>query len=169
MLKFLQKKSKEPEIRQKQICDKIGYSDSTLSDRETILLKIVLTVEINREKKLLRKQNPKLIKQLKILETVKKNDLKSGSVLQNNDQEDNTKFISLARKKIDNNLVFIVQRDKIELEIKRAEKKIIGIAEKVETVANTNMVTKKELLHKFVAKHAIKNKMITEAEQMFIE
>ena len=42
--------------------------------------------------------------------------------------------------------------DKIESEIKRAENTINDIAEKLELVANTNMVTKEELLRKFVAK-----------------
>ena len=59
--------------------------------------------------------------------------------------------------------------DKIELEIKRDENTINDIAEKLELVSNTNMVTKEELLHKFVAKDVIKNKMITVAGQMFIE
>ena len=35
---------------------------------------------------------------------IKKNDLKVGSILENdNEQEDNAKFITLARKTIDNN------------------------------------------------------------------
>ena len=59
--------------------------------------------------------------------------------------------------------------DKIELEITRDENIINDIAEKLELVSNTNMVTKEELLHKFVAKDVIKNKMITVAGQMFIE
>ena len=57
----------------------------------------------------------------------------------------------------------------MELEIKRDEKTINYIAEKLELVSNTNMVTKKELLQKVVAKDIIKNKMITVAGQMFIE
>ena len=48
--------------------------------------------------------------------------------------------------------------DKIELEIKRNENTINDIAEKLELVSNTNMVTKEELLHKFVAKDVIKIK-----------
>ena len=59
--------------------------------------------------------------------------------------------------------------DKIELEIKRDQNTINDIAEKLELVSNTNMVTKEELLQKFVAKDVIKNKMITVAGQMFIE
>ena len=59
--------------------------------------------------------------------------------------------------------------DKIEQEIKRDENTINDIAEKLELVSNTNMVTKEELLQKFVAKDVIKNKMINVAGQMFIE
>ena len=59
--------------------------------------------------------------------------------------------------------------DKIELEIKRDENTINDIAEKLELISNTNMVTKEELLQKFVAKDVIKNKMIIVAGQMFIE
>ena len=59
--------------------------------------------------------------------------------------------------------------DKIEQEIKQDENTINGIAEKLELISNTNMVTKQELLQKFVAKDVIKNKMITVAGQMFIE
>ena len=59
--------------------------------------------------------------------------------------------------------------DKIELEIKRDENTINDIAEKLELKSKTNMVTKEELLQKFVAKDVIKNKMINVAGQMFIE
>ena len=59
--------------------------------------------------------------------------------------------------------------DKIELEVKRDENTINDFAEKLQLVSNTNMVTKEELLQRFVAKDVIKNKMITVAGQMFIE
>ena len=59
--------------------------------------------------------------------------------------------------------------DKIELEIKQDDNTINDIAEKLELVSNTNMVTKEELLQKIVAKDIIKNKMITVASQMFME
>ena len=59
--------------------------------------------------------------------------------------------------------------DKIEQEIKQDENTINDIAKKLELVSNTNLVTKEELLQKFVAKDVIKNKMITVAGQMFIE
>ena len=59
--------------------------------------------------------------------------------------------------------------EKIELEIKQDENTINDIAEKLELISNTFMVTKEELLQKFVAKDVIKNKMINVAGQMFIE
>ena len=59
--------------------------------------------------------------------------------------------------------------DKIEQEIKQDENTINDIAEKLELISNTNMVTKEELLQKFVAKDVIKNKMINVAGQIFIE
>ena len=59
--------------------------------------------------------------------------------------------------------------DKVESEIKRAENTINDIAEKLALVANTNMVTREQLLRKFVAKDLEKNKMITVAGQLFIE
>ena len=59
--------------------------------------------------------------------------------------------------------------DKIEEEIKRDDATVYEIAEKLELVYNTNMVTKEELLHKFIAKDIVKNKMINVAGQMFIE
>ena len=59
--------------------------------------------------------------------------------------------------------------DKIELEIKQDEDTINDIAEKLELISNTIMVTKEELLQKIVAKDVIKNKMINVAGQTFIE
>ena len=48
--------------------------------------------------------------------------------------------------------------DKIESEMKRDEKTINDIAEKLELVANTNTVTKVELLQKFAAKDVKKTR-----------
>ena len=59
--------------------------------------------------------------------------------------------------------------DKIEQAIKQDEDTVIDVAEKLKLVSNTNMATKEELLHKFVAKDIIKNKMINAAGQIFIE
>ena len=59
--------------------------------------------------------------------------------------------------------------DKIEQEIRRDDDTAYEVAEKLELISNTNMVTKEELLQKFVAKDVIKNKMINVAGQMFIE
>ena len=51
--------------------------------------------------------------------------------------------------------------------MKRDENTINDNAEKLEFVSNDNMVTKEELLHKFVAEDVLKNKMITAAGQIF--
>ena len=59
--------------------------------------------------------------------------------------------------------------DKIEQAIRQDEDTVIDVVEKLKLVSNTNMATKEELLHKFIAKDVIKNKMITVAGQMFIE
>ena len=59
--------------------------------------------------------------------------------------------------------------DKIEQAIKQDEDTVIDVAEKLKLVSNTNTATKEELLHKFIAKDVIKNKMINVAGQMFIE
>ena len=59
--------------------------------------------------------------------------------------------------------------DKKELETKRDENTINDIAEKLELLVNTNMITKEELFMKFVSKDVLINKMITVAGQMFIE
>ena len=59
--------------------------------------------------------------------------------------------------------------DKIEQAIRQDEDTVIDVAEKLKLVSNTNMITKEELLQKFIAKDVIKNKIITVAGQMFIE
>ena len=59
--------------------------------------------------------------------------------------------------------------DKIEQAIRQDEDTVLDVAEKLKLVSNTNMVTKEELLHKFIAKDVIKNKMINVAGQVFIE
>ena len=51
--------------------------------------------------------------------------------------------------------------------MKRDEITINDIAVKLEILSITKMETKDELLHKFVVKDVIKNKMITLAGQMF--
>ena len=56
-----------------------------------------------------------------------------------------------------------------ELEIKRYEKTINDIADKLDLISNTNMISKDELLHNFAAKDVIKNKMIAVAGQLFFE
>ena len=51
--------------------------------------------------------------------------------------------------------------DTMELETKRDENTINDFAEKLELLSNTNMVTKEELLQKFVAEYLIKKKIIS--------
>ena len=63
---------------------------------------------------------------------------------------------------------FFPYLDKMDLEKKRDENTINDFAEKTKIFSSTNMVTKK-MLHTFVAKDVIKNKMITVAGQMFLE
>ena len=58
--------------------------------------------------------------------------------------------------------------DKIELEIKQDENTTNDIAENLELLSDTNMVTKEEILQKFVAKVVIE-KIFSVAGQMFIE
>ena len=58
--------------------------------------------------------------------------------------------------------------DKIEQAIRQDEDTVIDVAEKLKLISNTNMLTKEELLQKFIAKDVIK-KMINVAGQMFIE
>ena len=57
----------------------------------------------------------------------------------------------------------------MESEKKRDRNTINDVAEKLELVSNTNMVTKEVLSQKIVAKDVIKNKVITVAGQKFIE
>ena len=59
--------------------------------------------------------------------------------------------------------------DKIESETKRDDNTRNDIAEQLELVSKTNMVTKEELLQKFVATYVLKNNLITVAGEIFIE
>ena len=59
--------------------------------------------------------------------------------------------------------------DKIEKAIRQNKDTVLDVAEKLKLVSNTNMVTKEEILNKFIAQDVIKNKMINVAGQMFIE
>ena len=46
--------------------------------------------------------------------------------------------------------------DKIEQAIRQDEDTVIDVAEKLKLISNTNMLTKEELLQKFIAKDVIK-------------
>ena len=59
--------------------------------------------------------------------------------------------------------------DKRESGTKRDGNTIYDIVEQLELVSKTIMITKEELLQKFVAKDVIENKMIPVAGQVIIE
>ena len=58
--------------------------------------------------------------------------------------------------------------DSIELQIKLDETTINDVAEKMELVSNTNIVTKEEVLHKLKVKNMIKTKLLHVSGQCFI-
>ena len=111
MLKFVEKKSNEPRLTQKQICNQLGCSDSTIKRyRDDISMKS--PYKRNKYRKKNNKPNTTITKSLSHTtnETPKnnehtksneKNDLKCDSVIENI-QEDNTKLYTLARKMVDN-------------------------------------------------------------------
>ena len=111
MLKFMEINSNEPRLTQKQNCNHLGYSDSTIKrfrdDNQ---------MDSPNKRNKYRKTNNKpkttisqpkshttndIAKNNKNAKSKKKNDLKGGFV-ENNHQEDNTKFITIARKMVDN-------------------------------------------------------------------
>ena len=104
MLKFMEIKSNEPKLTQKQISSQLGYSDSTIKRyRDDIQMDSPYKRNKYRQKN--NKSNTTITethttngnsKINKIKKTNEKHDLKGGSILENN-QEDNTKFITLSR------------------------------------------------------------------------
>jgi len=112
MLKFMEIKSNEPRLTQKQICKQLGKSDSTIKRfRDDISMDSPYkrnkyrtknnksNTTITQPQSQTRNETPKNNKNTK---SNKKNDLKGGSVLENEPQEDNTKFITIARRMVDN-------------------------------------------------------------------
>ena len=133
MLKFMEVKSNEPKLTQKQICNQLGYSDSTVkryrddismdspysrnkyrkknNKSNTTITETHTTSEIpknnkstknNKKNNNLKAGNPTDVHMSgrELIEQAFQND-KADSILEN--KEDNTKFITLARKMIDNN------------------------------------------------------------------
>ena len=110
MLNFMEIRSNNPRMIQNQICNQLGTSDSTIKRyRDDIQM------DSPQNRKKYRKKNKKskstvtqtqyhitneTPKNKKNTKNKKKNDLKGGSVLENN-REDNTKFITIARKMLD--------------------------------------------------------------------
>ena len=59
--------------------------------------------------------------------------------------------------------------DKVESQRKQDENTIFYVAEKLELVSNTNIVTKEESLNKLIAKEVVKAKMLNMTDDMFIQ
>ena len=111
MVKFVEKNSNEPRLTQKQICNQLGYSDSTIK-RYRDDISMDSPYKRNKYRKKNNRPNTTITqsqshttnetpKRNKNTKSNKKNDLKGGSVIENN-QEDNIKFYTLARKLVDN-------------------------------------------------------------------
>ena len=111
MLKFVEINSNEPNLTQKQICNQIGFSVGTIKRYRGVII-MESPCKRNKYRKKKNKSNSTLIhsqthttnetpKNNKNNKNNKKNDLKGGSVLEN-DQKDNTKFIKIVGKMVDN-------------------------------------------------------------------
>ena len=59
--------------------------------------------------------------------------------------------------------------EKIERQTKQDENTIKDIAEKLELVSNTKLLTNEELLHILTGENVVKFKMINVAAQMFVQ
>ena len=105
VLTFKEIKSNEPKLTQKRISEQIGYLDSTIKRyRDDNNIDSPCIRKLYRQKK--NKSNTSITQvkihttnentknDKKILEATEKNDLKGGSVLKNDHQEDNTKFLT---------------------------------------------------------------------------
>ena len=112
LLKLMEIKSNEPKLTQKQICNQLGYSDSTIK-RYRDDISMDSPYKRKKYKKKNNKPNTTITQSQshttnetpinnKNTKSNKKNDLKGGSVIENDHQEDNTKFFTLARKMVDN-------------------------------------------------------------------
>ena len=108
MCRFMEIKSKEPKLTQKQICNQLGYSDSTNKRyRDDISMDSPHNRNIYRKKNnktkttLTHKPNENSRKN-EVTKNYKKIDIKDGSILENNHPDENIKFITIARKLVDN-------------------------------------------------------------------
>ena len=109
MLKFLEIKSNEPRLTQKQIFNQLGFSNSTIK-RFRDDIRIDSPYKRSKYRKKNNKSNSTITQtqthtkngRIKNNKNIKKNDLKGGSVIENDNQEDNTKFFTSARKMVDN-------------------------------------------------------------------
>ena len=111
MLKFMEIKSNGPKLTQRQICNQLSYSDSTIK-RYRDGFSMDSPYKRNKYRKENNQPNSTVTqsqihttnetaKNIKNTKNKKKKVLKGGSVLESN-QEDNTKFIAIARKMVVN-------------------------------------------------------------------
>ena len=108
MLKFKEVKSNEPRLTQKENSKQLGFSDSTVKRfRDDIQMDSPFkrdTVRKKNEKSnttITETQTHKPIENTENRRNNKKNDFKGGSILEN-EPENNTNFLTLARKMVDN-------------------------------------------------------------------
>ena len=112
MLKFMEIKSIEPRLTQKQICNQLGFSDST-DKRYRDDISMDSPYKRNKCRKKNNKPNSTVMQSQPhtLNETLAKNEntkndieneLKGVSGIKNDHEEDNTNFFTLARKRIDN-------------------------------------------------------------------
>ena len=104
-------KSNEPKLTQKQICNQLGFSDSTIK-RYRDDISMDSPFKKNKFRKKIIKPNTTIkhrqyhstnenTKNNELTKKTKKNDRKGGSV-ENSHRKDNIKFLTTARKMVDN-------------------------------------------------------------------
>ena len=111
MFKFMEIKSNEPKLTQKQVCNQLSCSDSTI-ERYRDDISVDSPYKRNKDRKKNRKSNSTVTqsqnqstnentRNKKNTKSNEKNELKIGSVFENN-QEDDNKFITIAGRMVDN-------------------------------------------------------------------
>ena len=108
-VKIFGKKSNEPKITQKEISKQLGFSDRTI---KRYRVDINMDCPYNRKKygkksnksssTITQTQTHTTIEKTKKDKNNKKNDLKVGSVLKNDHQDQKTKFVTIIRKMVNN-------------------------------------------------------------------
>ena len=103
------KKSNEPKLTQKQFCNQLGFSESTIRRyRDDInmdsryIRKIYTRTNTKSSTSIIETRNHTPSEKTKNNKNNEKNDLKVGSSLEMNQQEDSTNFVTIARRMVDN-------------------------------------------------------------------